>query len=371
MKYCNLGLVYFKIMKNWDISMHSKSTYSEESVQLIVFKLGTEEFALEITQVIEIVRLTAHNVIQVPNVPNFIEGIMNLRGEILVVMDLRKRFNIFGASSSKGGHILIVDASLFKVGLIIDAVSQTLRLPTKSIEPVPIDLQSQSVSKEYLLGVGKVSEKRLIILIDLIKIFSDTELEELDEIYNADYKLKQIINDKRVRETTVSLKASREVISTREKLERTRLLNLETMKQQAIVEERGTIQELAMLELMNEMNIQSKYMENHQSQVPPEIEPFEVKKPKSLELEIIPKTEIITKSVVKSTIKPNQTVIMQSQSDIKEIIKILNKWTKKKLVAFVRANRPDLLNSKIKKAGVIKIVTKNLLKELSAHEKKN
>ena len=58
MKYCKLELVYIKNMKNWDLTMHSKSTYSEESVQLIVFKLGTEEFALEITQVIEIVKRT-------------------------------------------------------------------------------------------------------------------------------------------------------------------------------------------------------------------------------------------------------------------------------------------------------------------------
>lgn len=358
-------------MKNWNILMHSKSTYSEESIQLIVFKLGTEEYALEITQVIEIVRLTAHNVIQVPNVPNFIEGIMNLRGEILVVMDLRKRFNIYGTASSKGGYILIVDASLFKVGLIIDAVSQTLRLPTKFIEPVPIDLHSKSISKEYLLGVGKVSEKRLIILIDLIKIFSDSELEELDEIYSADYKLKQLIDNKKARETVVAIKATREVVSTREKLERTRLLNLETMKQQVIAEERGTIQELAMMELMEEMNIQSTFLERQQVQVSQEKKPPEVKKPKSDEVEIIPKTEIIPKPVVKTVIKPKQTVKKQSPSDIKNITKMLNKWTKKKLVAFVNAHRPDLLNSKMKKAAVIKIVTKNLLKELSIHDKKN
>ncbi|MHA1727575.1 MAG: chemotaxis protein CheW [Promethearchaeota archaeon] len=335
--------------------MYAKNIHSSESVQLIVFKLGTEEFGLEITQVKEIVKHSTSNIIKVPNVPDFIEGIMNLRGDILVVMELRKRFNM--RIIRKGSHILIVDTGLFQIGMIIDSVTEVLHLPTEFIEPVPIDLYTQNVSREYLLGIGKVDNgKRLIILVDLNKLFSDTELEELDEIYKNNDKIRRVIIQKTKEGIKKQKKASITNTDNKETLKRTKQMNIENLKQRMATEERNTIQRLAVEELMREMNIESIGIVE-----------------KSQELKEQCNEQIQAKPIKKSEIQPKREPKNQKKSEkaathvnLDDLKRKLNVSTKKKLVAFLKSKKPEVYSSGMRKRDLINAIVKNVpVKEIS------
>ena len=147
----------------------------QEKLQVVVFKTNEEEFALEILQVKEIVRMTL--ITPVPKTPPFIEGIINLRGQILTVIDLAKRLNLETLPRTDKSRIIVVALDDFSIGLIVDEVVEVLRLPEDSIETHP-ELISTEFQHSFIKGVGKL-EKRLLILIDAVKLFSPEEIEDL------------------------------------------------------------------------------------------------------------------------------------------------------------------------------------------------
>jgi len=145
-----------------------------EEIQLVVFSLGREEFAVEVTQVREIMRM--EEITRMPKTPHFVEGIINLRGQIIAVVELAKRLNLEGGSRSGETRIIVVEAEDIKVGMIVDSVSEVLRVDADAVEPSPT--LAMDVSAAYLQGVVK-QDNRLIILLDLTKVLSLEEMAGL------------------------------------------------------------------------------------------------------------------------------------------------------------------------------------------------
>ncbi len=137
----------------------------EEMLQLVTFKLGSEEFALDILVVQEINRRV--EITKVPKTPEFVEGVINLRGKIVPVLDLRKRFGLAGREFTGHSRIIVVNIDTRVLGLMVDSVSEVLRIPSHSIEPPPPLVAG--IDAAYIKGVGKF-EGRLLILLDLGKV---------------------------------------------------------------------------------------------------------------------------------------------------------------------------------------------------------
>jgi purine-binding chemotaxis protein CheW len=149
-----------------------------DTIQVVSFKLGSEEYGVDIAQVQEINRMVA--VTHVPRAPQFMEGVINLRGQLIPIIDLRARFGMPRAEHTKNTRIVVTEIGTKRVGMVVDSVSEVLRLPVEDIEPAPEMITG--VDTEYIRGVGKI-EDRLIILLDLARIISGSEKRELE---NAD-----------------------------------------------------------------------------------------------------------------------------------------------------------------------------------------
>ncbi len=152
----------------------ASETRPADEMQLVVFSLGREEFAVEVTQVREIMRM--EEITRMPKSPHFVEGIINLRGQIIAVIDLAKRLNLESAERSGESRIIVVEAEDVKVGMIVDSVSEVLRVGADAVEPSPT--LAADISGAYLQGVVK-EDNRLIILLDLTKVLSLDEMASL------------------------------------------------------------------------------------------------------------------------------------------------------------------------------------------------
>lgn len=150
---------------------------SEPAEQLVVFRLANEFYGVDIGAVSTIIRM--QEVTEIPRTPEFVEGVINLRGSIIPVIDLRKRFCLSVGEITKSSRIMVVEASGQMIGMIVDAVAETLRLPTDAIEAPPAVIAS--VDSEYMRGVGK-DGNRLVILLDLDKVLSAKETAALQKM---------------------------------------------------------------------------------------------------------------------------------------------------------------------------------------------
>lgn len=145
--------------------------------QLVVFGLGKEEFGIDISRVREIVKL--QNITSIPQSMDFVEGIVNLRGTIVPIVDLNKRFTVANRRDSDDTErrIIVVNMAEQNIGILVDGVSEILRVPDEAIEPTP-PIVASGISSDFIKGVAKVQE-RLIIFLDLDRIFSAEEQEAL------------------------------------------------------------------------------------------------------------------------------------------------------------------------------------------------
>ena len=148
-----------------------------ELLQLVSFKIGSEEFGIDILKVQEINRMM--QITKVPNAPNFIDGVVNLRGRIIPVISLRTRLNMEKIENDNRTRIVVVDLEGTIVGFIVDEVSEVLRIPKSITEPPPEMVAG--IDSDYITAVGKL-EDRLLILLDLDKIFSSEETRKLNDI---------------------------------------------------------------------------------------------------------------------------------------------------------------------------------------------
>ncbi|MBN2406352.1 MAG: chemotaxis protein CheW [Elusimicrobia bacterium] len=146
--------------------------------QLVSFKIAEEEFGVQITSVREIIRM--QEITKVPRMPDFVEGMINLRGNIIPIIDLRKKFNLKIKDKDKDTRIMVVKVANKTAGFIVDAVEEVIRLKEDSIEPPP-DI-GDSVKTSYLSGIGKLSQGRMLMLVNLDNILSSEEHATLDTI---------------------------------------------------------------------------------------------------------------------------------------------------------------------------------------------
>lgn len=137
----------------------------DREVQLVVFKLDEEEYGVDILQVKEIIKLLG--ITRVPKAPWFVEGVINLRGSVIPVIDLRKRFNLSTIGAGDDCRIIVVIVDDLTVGIIVDSVNEVLRLNDINIETPPEMVGD--IDGSYIKGIGKV-EERLITLLDLDKL---------------------------------------------------------------------------------------------------------------------------------------------------------------------------------------------------------
>ncbi|BDQ02877.1 chemotaxis protein CheW [Ignavibacterium sp.] len=157
--------------------LESSKSSTSEILQLVSFIIGNEEYAVDIFYVKEINRLS--HITKVPNAPEFIEGVINLRGRIIPVIDLRIKMGLPKKENDKDSRIIVIEDEDLLVGFLVDSVREVIRIPKNIIEEPPEIVTSSKT--DFISSVGKLDD-RLLILIDLKKILSKNEQNKLKEV---------------------------------------------------------------------------------------------------------------------------------------------------------------------------------------------
>jgi purine-binding chemotaxis protein CheW len=149
-----------------------------EVLHMVGFSAGDEQFCIDILMVQEIIRMV--DITKIPNAPEYVEGIINLRGKIIPILDFKKRCNLVRETECSNQHKRIVVAAIGErtVGLVVDKVSQVLKLEQASISATPDVVKG--FNSDFISGVGKDGEK-LLILLDLEKLISQGELDAMGQ----------------------------------------------------------------------------------------------------------------------------------------------------------------------------------------------
>ncbi|MGA1861853.1 chemotaxis protein CheW [Deferribacter thermophilus] len=173
----------------------------EEVIQLVGFKLGDEEYAIDILKVQEIIRMV--EITSVPRVDPFVLGVMNLRGKVIPVVDLRLRFNLDKSDFDKNTRIIVVNFEKESIGFVVDEVTEVMRITKSIVEPTPPLVGT--IGQEYILGICKYNE-RLIILLDIDRvIFGDSKEEsELKKKFSKTDSADSAVVDENEVSTTAS-----------------------------------------------------------------------------------------------------------------------------------------------------------------------
>lgn len=156
------------------------SAIGEAEKQLVVFSLGAESYGVPIGAVREIIK--TQEITHVPGAPDFVEGVVNLRGKVIPVVDLRKRLGIAAIGRNGDNRIVVVDGGGEDIGMIVDTVTEVMRVPAASVEPLAAIVSSADT--DYALGIAKL-ENRLIILLDLGRALSEAEKTSCAELAGA------------------------------------------------------------------------------------------------------------------------------------------------------------------------------------------
>ena len=153
------------------ISTEQPHSGAEHLFQIVSFKVGTEEFGLDILRVQEIIRL--QDLTRVPNSPDFVDGVINLRGKVIPIIALRKRFGLEEQAHDKETRIVVLEVQNMVLGFIVDSVSEVLRISADTVVPPP---RLGKIEKEFVSGVVKL-EDRLLILLDVDRIMGGPETQ--------------------------------------------------------------------------------------------------------------------------------------------------------------------------------------------------
>ncbi|MBM7552728.1 chemotaxis protein CheW [Thalassobacillus pellis] len=150
------------------------SDYKNQDLKVIVFQLNNEEYAVPVNQVGSIER--AQHITRVPSTKEFVKGVINLRGVVTPIIDLRSRFGLEEAAHTESTRIIIVYMDELEVGIIVDAANDVIDIPANFIEPPPEVVGT--VEAEYIRGVAKL-ENRLLILLNLHKVLNEEEANSI------------------------------------------------------------------------------------------------------------------------------------------------------------------------------------------------
>jgi purine-binding chemotaxis protein CheW len=147
-----------------------------ESVQLVSFRLAEEEYGIEITKVQEIILLG--EITRVPRTPDYVKGLINLRSEVIPVVDLRRRFGLPAEEPTEETRIMVINVRGKTLGMIVDAVSEVLRVSQDQVVAPPAAVTASG--REYLTGLVQL-DNRLLILLDIERVLDDEEAEAAEE----------------------------------------------------------------------------------------------------------------------------------------------------------------------------------------------
>jgi purine-binding chemotaxis protein CheW len=162
------------------IDLKNKHEIRDNLSQLISFTVGEEEFGLEILRVKEVIRI--REITRLPRAPSFVQGIINLRGDVIPIIDLREKFGLEHHDYTSMTRVIVVDVDGQLIGMVVDSASQVVRIPADQIEPPPPIVGG--LSAEYVKGVGKLDD-RLVILVNIDRIISSEEKLELKKLDTA------------------------------------------------------------------------------------------------------------------------------------------------------------------------------------------
>lgn len=151
-----------------------KDTIANEK-QMVLFELGTETYGLDIASVYEIIRMQP--ITKVPKAPFYVEGVINLRGRVIPVIDIGKRFGFERTDNVKNKRIVVINVKDTTLGIIVDAVTEVIHIPADSIDPVS-DIVTSGQS-DYLMGIAKLPEKMIILLALDKLLMKDDELADM------------------------------------------------------------------------------------------------------------------------------------------------------------------------------------------------
>jgi len=163
-----------------NFTLSSETGKSGHIRQLVCFRLGNEDFGIDINRVHEINRMI--EITPIPQAPSFVEGVINLRGEIIPVIDLTRRFNL--AHSGQRDHdsrIVVIETNKTLIGFIVDAVTEVLRITDAIIQAAP-GMVTGSIAQQYIEGVAMLENEHLLILLDTEKIFSEEENRSMSQM---------------------------------------------------------------------------------------------------------------------------------------------------------------------------------------------
>jgi purine-binding chemotaxis protein CheW len=153
-----------------------RDSRSEEILQIVSFHVGSEEFGLDILKVQEIIRF--QQLTRVPNMPAYVEGVLNLRGKVIPVIGLRQRIGLERQTPTPTTKIVVASVKSEVLGFVVDSVSEVLRISSNSVEPTPRLGQAR---QKYVAGVGKL-DNRLLLLLDLDQLLSAEESTAVTEV---------------------------------------------------------------------------------------------------------------------------------------------------------------------------------------------
>lgn len=156
---------------------NERTLKDDDLLQLVTFSIGSEEFGVDILKVQEIIRTM--EITKVPKAPLFVEGVINLRGLVIPILDLRRRFGMAEKGGDTDTRIIVIEIQGMTVGFVVDSVSEVLRIPVSTVEPAPPVVAG--LDSDYISGVGKLQD-RLLILLDLDKLLSADDLETLSQL---------------------------------------------------------------------------------------------------------------------------------------------------------------------------------------------
>jgi len=142
--------------------------------QIVIFQLNHEYFGVNIASVESIIKMLP--ITAIPHAPDFIKGIINLRGKILPVVDLHKRFSLPVIEENRDGRIVVAAIDEKEVGMMVDGVSEVLTINDEDVEPAPCMVTS--IDSSFIVGIAKI-DKQLVMLLDLDKVFSSQEKSEV------------------------------------------------------------------------------------------------------------------------------------------------------------------------------------------------
>jgi len=173
-----------KEMIKQEEKLEKETTTVTEEIQLVTFKLADVDFAIPIEDVQEINRV--ESITSVPRAPYFVEGVMNLRGNVIPVIDLRKRFEMEFRPYNETTKVIIVKLQEKLVGFVVDSVSEVLRVPKDSLETPP-EIIAENIDTRFIKAICKLEEKnKIILVINILNVLSDEEKEKLETLMSSE-----------------------------------------------------------------------------------------------------------------------------------------------------------------------------------------